>query len=71
MTRLGDAALVALEKHPEYTESVKAVIVLRSGNVGGIAYSGYEDMQEAASDMLLVIRATGIPGVVFIESGRN
>lgn len=57
LTRLCDAMLDALHRHPEYSDDVQAIIFLDDGNQGGMAHEGYGDDIEAVAAMFMHITA--------------
>ena len=57
LTRLTAVMTDALEAAPEYSDSVKAVIMLDDGIRGGIQLYGYDDDSAAMADLLVHLRA--------------
>jgi hypothetical protein len=55
-TRLCDAALNAIQTHPDYNGE-KLIVFLNDGERSGIGLTGYEQDSEAMADLLIYLRA--------------
>ena len=52
LTRLADAAIKAVENHPEHADDLRVIILISDEQRGGMVLHGYEDHAEAIADLL-------------------
>jgi len=64
LTHLGDLMLTALDSQPD-GESVKAIVMLDTGEEGGIAIHGYDSDHEAITDLFVHLAA------IFAANGQT
>jgi hypothetical protein len=68
MTRLTAAMHEALEAHPEYDDSIRAIVLLRDGDDhGGMSTLNYDDPRDALIDLLAQTQALAQAGGIELD----
>jgi hypothetical protein len=57
LTRLSNVAIEAIQTHSEYREGDKAIILIDTGQRGGIGLAGYENTLDAFGDLMIHAKA--------------
>lgn len=65
LTRICAEMTYALEQHPEYSDDVKAIVMLQDNDRGGLQLHGYDDDTEALVDLFMHLKA------IFASQGKT